>query len=59
METAKENYKYVLEKISYVKTKLIHQLSFMHKLSYEHSSIFIKRKKYKWSAVPTSASWLL
>ena len=31
--TAKENYKYVLEKILYLKTKLIHQLSSMRKLS--------------------------
>ena len=56
METAKENYKYVLEKIVYVKTKLIHQLSSMRKLSYEYSSIFIKRKKYKSSSAPTSTT---
>ena len=33
MESAKENYKYVLEKIVHLKTKLLYQLSSMHKLS--------------------------
>ena len=59
METAKENSKYVLEKIVYLKTKLILQLSSIRKLNYEYLSVFIKRRKYKSSAAPTSAAWLL